>query len=399
MKYSKRNTCIVIGALMCSPLGYAHVEKSNNFKTYVDASASLTYRSDSSVEDGQPWLIPGAMMGGEALAYEKGFTLDDAQVTGGFNYQDLYQVSAKISAHAHNDEWNVELEHIWFGFDTSQWLKGSLIEVGKMTTATTPTAYWHASQSDFTEASLLTDVFFGRHFNDIGARASAELSAVEFGVELWNGSSWPATPSEGTGAVFVRANPTFGAFTLRAGTWLMLSKAEQRNDDRYVDHSHGGVAVVSPTSDVFYTGDVATFGLNVGGSYDFSVVTLKADFEWIQQQGEGEINDANSAAALENTYDGFRTFVGLYRGNHAFIAQYEMLAFENDFKTQASPSLIASSNLTNQSHEPTKLAVAWHWQFMTGLTFRAQYTFDQTQEAQDNNRFALGMVWNGRFLP
>lgn len=361
----------------------------------VDVRTTVTYRSEEAATPDEVWQIPGVLMGGEALPVSKGVTLDDVQLLGHVNIKERYFVSTKVGAHGHDGSTEVELENLWFGANAEFLNQMILFEAGKMSTEVTPTASFHASGGEFSEAPLLADVFFGRHFVDSGARASSRFYGINLGVELFNGDNFPSTSGDGTAAIYLHTPIQYRDVNGQLGSWLMFSDAKSRTDLRYEDgHSHSDSQLNA--SDLAFTGDTLMLGLYGDIKWQLNPITLDAGFEWIRADIDGELVDSTQSAAYLSTQDGYSLQLGIALDTHHLSIKYERLVIDNRF-TQTSQTFVQSTGLYNEDFEPEKFAVAWTWDFYEDFTLRSEWYQDNTQDKK-TSRWSLGLVWQYKLI-
>ena len=378
----------------------AHEEHSNLPQTSLDMMAASTYRFDRAVDIGDPWMIPGAQLGGEAVPADKGFSLDDLQLLGHYNVDDTYSFSVKLSAHSHSDDHSIDVENAWLTWNAEKFLARSIVEIGRLSTDVTQTATYHSAMSPFSEAPLLSDVFFGRHFNDMGVKFKSTQGLFSLGLEAWSGDAWPAASNEGAGSAYIKMHPTWGNGALNVSAWLMHSQALNRTDDRYgTDHSHGGVTVVSPAASIYFNGDTNMAGLLFSAHQDLGRLRFRLEGEWIQSTSDGDLSDdGNQQSAFESTYDGMRGLFGVSYKNNQFAVQYEELVLENIFLDSVNIVFLEATGLQSEDFNPSKLMLSWQWQFHPDVSFRAEWIDDQSSSEDANGRGAVGLIWHKKLF-
>ena len=113
----KLSSAIVWFSVCGSTIVYAHDDDRSN-PNWLAASASITYREYRVVEDNEAYLIPGIMLGGEAIPPQEGIQYDDLtfQFTKAFGssaLSDVYRISGKLGIHQGHDN-QLELDNLWF---------------------------------------------------------------------------------------------------------------------------------------------------------------------------------------------------------------------------------------------------------------------------------------------
>ncbi|MBX2859160.1 MAG: hypothetical protein KTR17_10890 [Cellvibrionaceae bacterium] len=385
----------ILGLLVCDDLE-AHSLDTQQFKNQLTGLAAFTWRSQELVANNEAYLIPGALLGGEALPDHKGATADELQLAGVLATDSNYYVIANLSAHRRETP---DIENLYLVAPNISYLANINLEVGQLTTEVSEIANWHAPQSDFSEASLLADIFFGRHFSDVGLRLSRTFSALHLGVEVFNGESWPASTGQGSASLFAQWQFNFNLGQFNFNTWGMQSQAKNRSDTRYSGgHSHGGTIVTSPSTNYFFDGETNSFGalseLNVNLG-EFNVV---AQFEWIRAQSEGELFSVSQRSLYENDYEGYRVHFSVARNKHRLSVRHEQVALLNNFLSPVASLFPQEANLVNNTFEPTKTIVAWSYQLNSDVRLRLEGLSEKTVSEHSEDKFNLGIVWRRDFL-
>ena len=396
-----KNTPIYAAFLACVPMySMAHDDQSSLPQTSLNASAAVTYRNERAVDVGEPWIIPGAQLGGDAVPLDKGLSLDDLQLLGSYNMDDIYSFSVKLSAHNHSDENTIDVENAWLTWNAGSVLAGSLVEIGRLSTDVTQTATYHSSTSPFSEAPLLSDVFFGRHFNDMGVKFKSTQDIFSFGLEIWSGDAWPAASNEGAGSAYIKMNPTWEHGAVSLDAWVMSSEALNRTDDRYdTGHSHGGVTVESPASSIYFNGSTEMGGLLFAAHQDMGHLRLMFEAEWIQSMLDGELSDdGTQSSGYESTYKGMRGLFGVSYKNSQLVLQYEELILENTFLDSVNIIFLEETGLQNEGYNPSKFMLSWQWKFHPDFRFRVEWVDDQSSSEEGNNRGAIGFIWHKKLF-
>lgn len=375
-----------------SPL-FAHGAASERPSTSIKSTASATLRTAASIESGQPGLIPGAQLGGEALPVEKGLSVDDMQVIGTWAASQDYTIQSSLMAHFYGGHSELELESFILTLYPQLAKTEFTVSLGKLTAQATPMAYWHASQSQFSEAPLLSDVFWGRHFADTGIQLSKKLRHFSFGVELWNGNSWPASGGEGAADIYLHFTGSWRSVSVKGGMWGLIAKAKNRNDSRYgAGHSHGSQSVSNPVADYFFDGDVSASGVFAELSLMLGNASINSQFEAITQSQDGQLSNANQSSQFESNNLGYRFELGGSVGSHRLRVAFEQLTLENQFYN-ATEIFVVNAGLLNNGFEPQKLSVLWAYQWRPELTFRSEFVADKSFSEVEESRFNLGFQW------
>ncbi len=362
-------------------------------QTKVDGTMIVNYRSDAFSDEGQPWYISGAMMGGEAVPANQGFVVDDIFITLTHVGKDNVYGMVKMASHQGG---GVAFEHAWLGYrlftGDSSYLN---IEAGRMAAAFSPANLAHADSRLTSDAALAFETFLGRQYHDDGVRFLwSNTQGLALGGEIWQGEAFPATPGEQGGAMdmFVRYKANTDAISWSAGAWYMQAKAVSRSDDRYTGgHSHGVVVDTSPS--YWFDGDTTLYGVHFGGQWQFSSdFTAGLETHWLWQEVEGRLRDDTRKADLTGEANGGWLELSLAYQQHALGFRYERLVLNNSFSGVAGEALAALSHLNNEGHNPVRNTLVYRYQVQPSLTLRMEWQSDKSAP-QREERWLLGFIW------
>ena len=374
-------------------LTWAHSDIDLIPETSVDAAMVVNYRSDSYVDEGVPWYVLGAMMGGEAVPANQGFSLDEVFVT--LSHVDENDVYALLKLASHQGE-SVEFEHAYLGYRLLSSDRVYLnLEVGRMAASFSPANLEHTDTRLVSDAPLALDVFFGRQYSDDGVRLlSGNHRGFLFGIEAWQGEAFPATSGEEGGAmdIFVQYKKHSKDITWSLGSWYMQAEADSRTDNRYDSgHSHGVVVNESPL--YWFDGDTTLYGVYLDAQWQMtSQMALGVDVQWLWQEIDGAIRDETRQANLISEANGGWLETSLSYQQHRVGLRYDRLVIENDFTGVAGEALAELSHLNNQGHNPTRTTLAYRFQIQPALALRAEWQNDRSSPDREDS-WLLGMVW------
>lgn len=358
--------------------------------THLDAAVSASWRSQASDDTTQAWRIPGILMGGHALPLERGTSLDQASLTLTHHRKDRLYALLKAGTHADSE---ISLEQAYVGWRTPGDMNGMAIEAGRMSALFSPLLREHPVDRLFAENSLLTDAFWGRHFEDNGLRLLARLPAgIRLGIENWQGNAFPATPGQ-------RMNDVLGDITLKAGPlsittgfFALQATAENRTDNRYESsHSHGSGSVSVP--EVRFSGDTRVVGAHGLMAWMISDdATLHLQGEWAQQDVDDSLRDATRFAQLDGSHRGFSHTISLRLGAHEVGVRHDYLSLTNTVSGSGAAILAPAAGLMPQARNPQKLNAAWSMRLLPGLKTRIEWIQDDST-GERRERWSLGVVW------
>lgn len=362
----------------------AHGE--NPPETSISASAQINLANKSAVESGQPWQIPGILMGGEALPMEQGIHVENLELQGVWYPQAEYSIQAKLSSH-HQNQINVENFFIRT-YPTSQ----VNLSVGKMDAGFSSTAGWHPYKDYFNEPPLTAEIMFGGHFTDTGFQGIYQDKQFTLGAEIWNGSAWPASSGEYSADLFLHHQLDFKHTAVKTGLWLLHANAKQRSDERYTSgHSHG--VTISNTPTFYFSGSSTLAGVFMDLSWHFSNNRLLGIYsELIGQESEGSINDDTRIADIESQLFSYLSRIYFIHGSLEYAIRHEILSVDNTLTGAAANFVATDAGLVNNGFEPSRTHFSMGKQF-NAFTIRSEAVFDKSYLEEGIKRFSISLLW------
>ncbi|MET1257171.1 hypothetical protein [Aliikangiella maris] len=390
---------LILYSSLFSTVALAHSNIETQKANYLIASTALSYRSDEVALENQAYLIPGALLGGEALPFNQGAGLDEGQLAMGYATADNYYVSAVVNAHEHNGSHEIELEKFWL---TTRYLQTDVadfwLDIGKLSTQTTKSASWHTSQDRFADPSLISDVFWGRHFNDSGIRSELKSDYAQLGIELWNGDAWPASKNEGAYSIYIKTQPTWLGKNGELGIWGIKSEASNRSDLRYNQGHNHGTNITNIASEYTFTGNTEMIGSYIFASLTLADILFLSELEWIQSDSTGVLSINSQSAVYNNQYSGIRFLMGAQYKSHQFFIQHEELTLKNHFYGDITDNFIIGASLLNNGFEPNRTIYAWQWKITSDLNIKTEFiNLQHEKNDQENKYVVVSLVWNHAF--
>ena len=389
-----------IFSVVLSPTVQAHsnLKKDN----YFLANLSITARDSSYQNDANQnsvlWQVPGALLGGEAVPAEQGITLDDANLQFGYAFSQNGFISSSIVAHNHDGETSLEVDNLFLSYPFGQHLN---LDIGQYSTYSTETAVWHASRATYSEASLTSDLLFGRHVSDVGIRLIYNKNNFDMGIEIGNGDAWPGSSGEGSVNLYTKYQFEVKQVTTKASLWVQHAKADNRVDTRLTDtHNHGTNNITGNNNEenpIAFSGDTDLGGILLEALLPLGNIEFSSELEWVISKSGGELNDVLENSAYENEYDVLRFLISAQMSRHAVSLQYESATLKNIFLDSVSPNFLARSYLDNNGFEPSKISASWRWNATENLLLRLEWYNDKTIDKDGEDHFGLGVRWNRNF--
>jgi hypothetical protein len=355
----------------------------------LQGTVATSYRSLAKVERNERWVIPGFLMGGEALPMPKGFHLDEVMLIGTYGEGDSY---AYIKAGQHAGADGLAVEHALVGHRIGSMV---LIEAGRMSASMSPYQAPHPSQTPFADALLIYDALWGRQYNDTGVRLRSQLfeTGLEAGIEYWQGDAFPAKRqrgAEGAYDLYLEHTGRVENANWRFGLFHYKGEANSRVDSRYSsEHNHGVDTVNIPV--YYFDGETQVQGVHGRLEWGDPGFRIGGEGEYQISQSEGQLRDATRLAPLETVYKGFWWSLYQRTGAHLVALRYERLQFENNLAGAAATAL-ATQALLLADKDPYRMSVAYNFQWDDSLKLRAEWLRDFTS-IKKKDMAVLGMIW------
>lgn len=350
-----------------------------------------SYRTLARVKSSERWIIPGFLMGGEALPMPRGFHLDEAMLSGSVGQNSSYAY-IKIGQHAGAD--GLELEHAFVG---QRFGDASVLEFGRMSSVMTPYNSPHSSQTPFSDSPLVYDAFWGRQYNDMGLRARTSLQdlGLETGLEIWQGDSFPAErkdAAKGAFDVYLRHSMRTAALGWSFGLFHYQGEADRRKDERYsAEHNHGLDTSTIPV--YWFSGRTQVQGLHARLEFGEQMI-FGAEGELQFSRNEGELRDATRLSPLESQARGQWASAYFKTDTQLAAIRYERLLFENELSGAAATALATAANLISDK-DPYRISAAYNWQWNSELKLRGEWLRDFTS-GRKKDMGVVGFVWSYR---
>ena len=370
-------------SLLSSTQALAHINTHAEVEDSIQVRGSMTFRTDSIVEQNEAWILPGFLMGGHALPSQDGFELDEVSVSGAKTF-DKFWVQGQVSRHSGHEQ--IDIDHFFITVPFEHELQ---LQFGQMPGLSTPLMQWHTSVGAVADMPLLTSVFFGGHTQDQGVRLMKHFdSNTTLGVEVWQGNDWPSTSDENPVSAFLKQSFTLSNISFDLGAWYMQSAATSRMDDRYGDDHHSTVTPVNAA--YMFTGDVDTGGVYADATTVLFNHVLSFHGEYIMQEHDGVLSDTSESSSLNSQITGYLFELNL---NNVMTFGYELLSVENTFGSSVSTTFLNNSGLYNQGFEPERFYVSWQKPVFEGLDYRITLIQETLEPEEDELRFNIGATW------
>ena len=323
------------------------------------------------------------------MPVEQGAQLDDASLWARYQWLPNSAVHASIGSHSGHSE--LALESLYLDYRPAS-VPTVEVSAGLMDASFSPNASSHPSGRDFAETSLLAAAFWGGSIHDLALTTTWQAHPqLKLGLELRDGDFFPASKGEGAQVLFVETNQQWHQLQLNAGAWGLQAKAGQRADERYqAGHTHGTSSFTPP--DIRFTGDSQLAGIWLGASLPLTAsLVASLDYEAVRAKSDGQLTEANYAAAYQAEHLGYAFTPSLKSGDFSLSYRFEKLSLDNRLSGAGATVLATEGNLINPEH-PQRQVLQLDWQANKSLRWRAAYTKDETLPQADD-RFSVGIVW------
>ncbi len=360
---------------------------------------------DSDEDDPVLWQVPGILMGGDAYGPESGFQLYEANLGIEFGNDEGLLVLAELGSHGHGHSDKVEIEQAVLGWYTASDSQQFRLEMGKRKALFAPLNAAHSSSLNHTRKPLVYDVFLGGHFVDTGAAVRWLLPSgfagwdMESGLELWRGDAFPASSDAGVQSLDMYLKWRWHQRDWQAafGLWYLQSDASDRSDSRLDgDHDHG-VESIAPEEIARFTGESKIHGIHAQLSRRLDAkLSLSLSGEYWLVDVDGDVRDDTRLSELEGDYTGYWLQSSLTSGAHTLSLRYDRLVLENELRGTGAGFLAETSGLEGMGRDPELWSVAYAWEFIRGLSVRAEYVEDKTM-AEKRGLAGINLAWKQSF--
>ncbi len=360
----------------------------------VGTSVGATIRSKEAVSPQERWIVPGFLMGGEALPYEKGLSLDTAYFNGAYRVDRSYIV-AKLASHGM--EHGLELEHTYIGYGIA---KNLSFEAGIMTGLFSPYQALHAIDTRFANPLLINDVLWGRHYTDKGLRLIGNSSfGLKWGLEAWNGDRFPAAAndkdSQGAYDGFLSYQWRHNITNFQIGLFHYEADAKQRSDSRY-SSSHTHQVNNSSSPSYYFDGHTIVQGYFASLNLNVSTVIFGVQGEWQKSQSEGDLKDSTRMSPFKTKYQAAWLEVYTQWQSHSFAIRHEHLRFKNTIDGAAANILAEAAGLIADK-DPFRTTASYNYQCSPELRLKLEWSHDFTQ-GEKKDIGLLSAVWKTNHL-
>lgn len=358
----------------------------------ADLGISAAYRSESLVRSDEAWVIPGALMGGEALPSKSGISLDEVFLVPSFRRDQTYGF-LKVGRHLGSED--LELDHVVVGHAFTPSLA---LELGQMAAIFTPFNGQHALDTSFSSRRLVYDAIWGGQYNDQGVRLKAHVLGFDAGIELWKGGSFPAQQSDTDRSaydVYLRYSLDSASSRIQLGAYRYQAEAVRREDARYTaGHSHGTAITIDPS---YFDGNVAVHGLTILSRFSFDTFAFGFQGELSQMNQEGRLWDLTHEADFENETLGLWGEVFVSHASDTLSVRSERLKIKNDIYGSAAVILGQKLRLIDATEDPYRHTMSYEYRFSETIRSRIEWSKDFTT-GDTKDIVTLGAVWSDTLI-
>ena len=358
----------------------------------ADLGVSAAYRSESLVRSDEVWVIPGALMGGEALPSKQGIGLDEVFLFPSFRRDQTYAF-LKLGRHLGSED--LELDHVVVGHAFTPSLA---LELGQMAAIFTSFNGQHALDTSFSSRRLVYDAIWGGQYNDQGVRLKTNFFGFDAGLELWKGGSFPAQQSDTDRSaydVYLRYSLSSEAYILRLGAYSYFTEAHRREDGRYAaGHSHGTAITIDPT---YFDGDVAVHGLTLLSRYSLGNLALGFQGEVSQMSQDGRLWDLTHEADFDSKTLGLWGELFLSYASETLSLRSERLKIKNDIYGSAAVILGQKLRLIEAQEDPYRHTLSHEHKFSETMRTRIEWSKDFAT-GDRKNIVTVGAVWSDTLI-
>lgn len=392
-------TCLVAGLLPATPANGSSAPQA------WSVGLATTFWNRASAPTDAPWMLPGALLGGEAVPSGRGVLLDNAQVDALWTLGNGFSAVLSVAAHGNQDISNAsaEIHSATLGWQSAH--GHTRIDMGKRLGVFSPDNHSHAEQRLFSQLPLAQTVLLGGQYLDGGVHLRHQWRQWQLGYELWNGQHFPAggTDDEFTHDIYLRydspehsTHHESAAWSWSGGIWAMTAAAEQREDTRYSSggHSHGSLSSNTTLAEYYFSGDTDLGGVFAQSNWHLSrVTTLTLRAAAMIAKPQGRLADSTRQVEFSGRYEGGYLQLSTQWRQHTLGAQVERLSLSNTLTGAAASVLESAAGLSGNLDNPQRYGLVYRYQLSPQLALRGEWLKDAGQP-DANQRLGLGVLWH-----
>ncbi|PWT71369.1 MAG: hypothetical protein C5B46_08275 [Proteobacteria bacterium] len=369
----------------------------NAFNPAISVILDGTYRNYS--QDPNTRGVTGFLPPGQAGLADRGFNLDESEVTFSANVDHIFFAQATFAVDQGS---NLDTEEAYFS--TTAVGHGLTLKAGRFFSSV---GYWnsqHPHAWDFVDPSLVQNAFLGPNLGMDAVQASwiAPLPVyLEVGAEGGRPVDFPSTSSDHNknglsgGTLFAHLGGDIGTSgSYRAGGWYLQS------GNRVTEGTLLDLDQTTGTSNLFSGGDTRIWGLDFvykwapdGNPTDRN---FKFVAEWMQRRIDGTLTyDANSALGIGPVTDSIVVKQsGWYlQGTYQFVTQWRAaLRYDQLQRGSYDPGPGLASLVAPPDFTPRRYSAMVDWNPSEFSRIRLQYNLDRSQLGVTDNQVILQYI-------
>lgn len=332
--------------------------------------------------------IPGLLNALEPHRVEKGISLDDASVSMNYRLKSGNQLVAEYGSHA-DEEFAIEQ------FYASLVVLPSLtLDIGRRLPALSPQNGLHASESLFSESTLIWSLLWKGHYADDGIGFNWRVgNGVSLGADVWRGR-YPGTSGSGGGVQDLHIAYRFMNETWNLTSrvwWLRADALDWRAADN--QHTHASSSSTASDSALQFTGKTDVTGLNLTIHRELSRHwSISFEGELQRWQLRAALFDSTRLVDWQHHVYGVSLQPWLSWRQQDMGLRYERLQLENTLTGAAAQALAEVGGLINNGFDPEVLSLVYRWRVTPEWAVRAEWARDETLPSSPD-RAALGVTW------
>ena len=363
-------------------------------------SLVLQGKLNSYSQDPGDYALPGFQLGGEAGLSPDGLSLDETELTGSSNVDQVFFAQATLSYHDEDGEGKVEVEEAYV--DDLALPSGLGLRFGRFYSGVGYLNAKHSHAWDFQDEPLVYRAFLGRQYRDDGVRATWVAPTdlfLEVGAEALRGDAFPGAGSKSdlgdSHSLFVKLG---GDFDVSNAWQLGLSSLWQ--------HPRGRESTGGNDATAAFTGDSRLYGADFvwkwapeGNPIQRNFI-FQAEYFWRDESGDVNVSDGVNAAALD--YNGKQNgwyaqavyqFMPMWRAG----VRYDRLSADNRLRVTDlggfadSATAVDATGLSDHG-DPHRASAMLDWSPSEFSRVRLQYNRDYSRPDQADNQITLQYI-------
>jgi len=351
-------------------------------------------------QDPDAYALPGFQLGTDAGLSPEGPTLDETEITGSANVDQVFFAQSTFSYHDENGDGKVEVEEAFV--DDMALPSGLGLRFGRFYSDIGYQNRFHSHAWNFQDEPLVYRAFLGGQYRDDGVQATWVAPTdmfLQFGAEALRGDTFPGAGSKGNfgdgRSLFVKLGDDFNA----SNAWQAgLSTLWEQPRGREGTGTDGAVTDYTGDSKI-YAADFVWKWSPEGNPVERNFM-FQAEYFWRDENGSTDVSDGANLATLDykGKQDGwYAQAVYQFMPQWRVGVRYDWLGADNRLRVTslggfADPAAAIDASGLNDHGNPHRSSAMVDWSPSEFSRIRLQYNRDNSRPDQADNQVTLQYI-------